>query len=148
MVFDDLYQTIFSSGYDNVLVDTICNNLFGYNWDVYAKDEFDSSGNLIYHPPPLDKVWLDESERRDQRRRLCHQRGITEEREYSKWLHVPVSTSPLEPLGADEGAIPPLMVVSDSDDDDSNDEALAPSCQEGDIHVTDGDPGSWWSLWW
>ena len=33
------------------------------------------------------------------------------------------------------------MVVSNSDDDDSDDESLAPSHQEGEIHATDGDPG-------
>jgi hypothetical protein len=67
VVFDDLFQTVFSSGDNDALVDTICNNLFDYNRDVYAEDEFDSSGNLVYHPPPLDEVWLDESERRDRR---------------------------------------------------------------------------------
>jgi len=34
------------------------------------------------------------------------------------------------------------MVVSDlDDDDDSDDESLAPSHQEGELHETDGDPG-------
>ncbi len=42
------------------LVDTICNNLFEYNRDVYAEEDFDSSCKLIYHPPPLDEVWSDE----------------------------------------------------------------------------------------
>ncbi len=84
MVFDDLFQTVFSSGYDDALVDTICNNLFECNRDVYAEEDFDSSGKLIYHPPPLDEVWLDESERRDRCERLCRKRDITEERERSK----------------------------------------------------------------
>ena len=33
------------------------------------------------------------------------------------------------------------MIVLDSDDDDSDDESLAPSHQEGAIHATDGGPG-------
>ena len=33
------------------------------------------------------------------------------------------------------------MVISDPDDDDSNDESLVPLHQEGEIHATDGDPG-------
>ena len=65
---------MFSSGNDDVLVDRICNELFEYNRDVYAEDEFDSDGNLVYHPPPLDEVWLNESERRDCRDRLRCQR--------------------------------------------------------------------------
>eukprot|EP00804_Cyclotella_cryptica_P001119 CCRYP_008393-RA/>CCRYP_008393-RA protein AED:0.39 eAED:0.39 QI:0/0/0/1/0/0/2/0/218 len=63
VVFDNLFQTVFSSGSDDVLVDRICDELFEYNRDVYAEDEFDSVGNLVYRPPPLDEVWLDESER-------------------------------------------------------------------------------------
>eukprot|EP00804_Cyclotella_cryptica_P022545 CCRYP_009449-RA/>CCRYP_009449-RA protein AED:0.37 eAED:-0.02 QI:0/0/0/1/0/0/2/0/345 len=62
VVFDDLFQTVFSSRNDDVLVDRICNELFEYNRDVYAEDEFDSVSNLVYRPPPLDEVWLDESE--------------------------------------------------------------------------------------
>ena len=57
MVVDDLFQTVFSSGYDDALVDTICNNHLEYNRDVYAEEDFDFSGKLIYHPPPLDDVW-------------------------------------------------------------------------------------------
>ena len=79
VVFDDLFQTVFSSGCNDALVDTICNNLFDCNHDVYAKDEFDSSGNIVYHPPPLDEVWLDESEQKDRRVCLCCQKEITEE---------------------------------------------------------------------
>ena len=56
VVFDDLFQTVFSSGKDDVLVDRICNELFRYNRDVYAEDKFDSAGNLVYCPPPLDEL--------------------------------------------------------------------------------------------
>jgi len=88
VVFDDLFQTVFSSGYTNALANTICNNLFDYIWDVYAEDEFDSSGNLIYHIPPLDEVWLDESERRDEHKCLHCQREITEERERERVIQM------------------------------------------------------------
>ena len=140
VVFDDLFETVFSSGYDDALVDTICNNLFEYNRDVYAEEEFDSSGNLIYHPPPLDEVWLDEPERRDRRERLRHQRAITEERERSKRLRVPAPMSPPEPF-TDNTDDPPPMVVSDSGDDNSDDGSSAPSHQEGEFHASDGDLG-------
>jgi hypothetical protein len=62
VVFDDLFQTVFSSGGNDALVDTICKNLFDFNRDVYAEAEFDSSCKIVYWPPPLDEVWLDESE--------------------------------------------------------------------------------------
>ena len=50
VAFDDLFQTVFSSGYDDALVNTICNNLFEYSWDVYAEEDFDSSAPILYHP--------------------------------------------------------------------------------------------------
>ena len=65
VVIDDLFQTVFSSGYDDALMDTICNTLLDSSRDIYVEDEFDSTGNIVYHLPPLDEVWLDESERRD-----------------------------------------------------------------------------------
>ena len=48
-----------------MVVDEICNNLFEFNRNVYAEDEFDVNGNIVYHHPPLNEVWLDETERRD-----------------------------------------------------------------------------------
>ena len=67
----------------------------------------------------MDKVWLDEPDRRDCHDWLCCQRAITNEREQSKRLCFPAPTSPPESLKEDAEA-PPLMVVSDSDDDDDD----------------------------
>ncbi|KAL7489222.1 hypothetical protein ACHAW6_014841, partial [Cyclotella cf. meneghiniana] len=39
VVFDDLFQTVFSSGDNNPVVDEICNDLFEFNRDIYAEDE-------------------------------------------------------------------------------------------------------------
>jgi hypothetical protein len=63
VVFDDSFQTVFSSGDNDAVMYAICNNLFDTNQEVYAEDDFDADGNLVYRPPPLDEVWLDESER-------------------------------------------------------------------------------------
>ena len=56
VVFDDLLKTVFSSGADNALVDSICENLCGTNCEIYAADEYDANDNLVYKPPPLDEV--------------------------------------------------------------------------------------------
>ena len=82
VVFDDLFQTVFSSGCDDALLDSICNHLCEYSRDNYLGDEFDSSGNLVYHHPPVDDVWLNEAEheQRSQRERLRFQKELTEER--------------------------------------------------------------------
>ena len=94
VVFDDLFQTVSSSGDNDPVIDAICNNLFDTNQEVYAEDEFDADGNLVYRPPPLDEVWLDESEKRDHRDQLRCQRDITEERERSNRLRIPAPTPP------------------------------------------------------
>ncbi len=67
VVFDDLFETVFSSGADNALVDSICENLYGKSCEIYATDEYDADNNLVYRPPPLDEVWLD-AEGREQSR--------------------------------------------------------------------------------
>ena len=59
VVFDDLFETVFSSGANNALIDSICENLHGTSCEVYATNEYDAHDNLVYKPPPLDEVWLD-----------------------------------------------------------------------------------------
>ena len=76
VVFDDVFQTVFSSGKDDGVLDAICKTLFDHNHDIYVDDEFDSEGKVFYHPPPLDEVWLDEFEHDDGRERLRRQRQL------------------------------------------------------------------------
>ena len=59
VVFDDLFETVFSSGANNTLIDSICENLYGTSCKVYATNEYNAHHNLVYKPPPLDEVWLD-----------------------------------------------------------------------------------------
>ena len=76
VVFNDLFQIIFSLGDNDMVIDTICNQLFESNWDVNAEDEFSVDGVLIYSPPLLDEVWLSEPEHQDRREKMhtqCHQ---------------------------------------------------------------------------
>ena len=54
--------------------ETVCNDLFKNSRDLYAEEEYDGEGNLIYKPPPLDEVWLSEPERRDCRAAMDEQR--------------------------------------------------------------------------
>ena len=53
-VFDYLFQTVFSSGDNDAVVDAIINLLWDNNRELYVEQEFDENGNLIYQPPPLD----------------------------------------------------------------------------------------------
>jgi hypothetical protein len=54
-VFDDLCKTVFGSGSDNALVDSICKNLYGTSCKIYATDDYDAEDNLVYKPPSLDR---------------------------------------------------------------------------------------------
>jgi hypothetical protein len=64
VVYDDLFQTVFSAGPIIELVDSMCEELFTTSCEVYATDEYDAEDNLVHRPPPLDEVWLDEDGRR------------------------------------------------------------------------------------
>ncbi len=50
-------------GVDDRVVESICNGLIRRNRELYAEDELDEAGNIIYQPPPLHEVWLDEAGR-------------------------------------------------------------------------------------
>ncbi len=47
VVFDDLFETVFSSGTNDALVDSICKNLYGTSCKIYATDEYDAHNNCI-----------------------------------------------------------------------------------------------------
>jgi hypothetical protein len=63
VIFDDLFETVVSNGDNDSLINSICDGLFERNRELYVKDEFDADGMLIYKPPPLHEVWLDEAGR-------------------------------------------------------------------------------------
>ena len=50
VVYDDLFQTVFSAGQSTSLVDTICEELFTTSCEVYDTDEYDAEDNLVYCP--------------------------------------------------------------------------------------------------
>ncbi len=60
-VFDDLFETVNRPGVGEPVVESICQDLFQLNKELYAEDELDKAGNIIYQPPPLHEVWLDEA---------------------------------------------------------------------------------------
>ena len=64
LVFDDLFETVNRIGDDDLVIESICNELFQLNRELFAEEELDEAGNIIYQPPPLHEVWLDEAGRR------------------------------------------------------------------------------------
>ena len=61
VVFDNLFKTVVRTGENDAVINSICDCLFERNRELYVKDEFDANGMLVYKPPPLHKVWLDEA---------------------------------------------------------------------------------------
>jgi hypothetical protein len=61
VIFNDLFETVNHTGVDDRVLESISNGLFQRNRELYAEDELDEAGNIIYRPPPLHEVWLDEA---------------------------------------------------------------------------------------
>lgn len=61
LVFDDLFQTIFSNKtMEDVSANSIYDELFDNARDWYLEMVFDGEGTIIYHSPALEDVWLTE----------------------------------------------------------------------------------------
>jgi hypothetical protein len=61
VIFDDLFETVICNGNNDAVVNSIRNGLFNRNRELYVEDEFDADDVLIYKPPPLHEVWLNET---------------------------------------------------------------------------------------
>ena len=55
------------------MVNSVCDGLFNRNRELYVEDEFDADDMLIYKPPPLHEVWLNETGRRQGKEDLLRQ---------------------------------------------------------------------------
>jgi hypothetical protein len=119
IVFDDLFKTVFSSGADDALVNSICENLYGTSCEIYATDEYDAHNNLVYKPPPLDEVWLDAKGREQSKIELRKQR----ERNADLMRNREVTTKDMVPTPATQGGHVPDIPRPDgvliSNDDES-----------------------------
>jgi hypothetical protein len=70
-IFDDLFETVICNGDNDAVVNSICNCLFNWNFELFVEDEFDADDVLIYKPSPLHKVWLDEMDIVKGKRTYC-----------------------------------------------------------------------------
>ena len=74
-MFDDLFETTVWQGGNDPIIDTIYNDMFESSRYWYAEEDYESSGQLIYCPPPLTDVWLNERGRRERKTELGKQRN-------------------------------------------------------------------------
>jgi hypothetical protein len=58
-IFD--FETVICNGSNDAVANSICNDVFNLNHKLHVQDEFDADDFLIYKPPPLHEVWLDEA---------------------------------------------------------------------------------------
>jgi hypothetical protein len=147
LVFDDLFETVNRIGVDDLVIESICNELFQLNRELFAEEELDEAGNIIYQPPPLHEVWLDEAGRRQgnedcicQRRRnddlMCERN-----RAVQRVITTPVNTGPvpdndpnLLPISED-GSVDSSLYTRDSESEggtwDNHDDDNVSNAPEG-----------------
>ncbi len=133
VVFDDLFETVNCIGVDDRVAESIWNGLFQHNRELYAEDELNEAGNIIYRPPPLHEVWLDEAGCRQGNEDRIHQRRRNEDRMCDRNCAVRKSISPPVATDVDDaGKVPGVAPISD---DGSVDPSLfiRASESEGDI---------------
>ncbi len=64
LVFNDLFETVIRTDIDDLVVESICTELFQLNRELFAEEELDEAGNVIYQSSSLHEVWLDKAGRR------------------------------------------------------------------------------------
>ena len=64
MVFDDLFDTVIRTKDNENVFNKIYYDLFDFNRDWYSEYEHEGNSKLIYRPPSLEDVCLDEQDRR------------------------------------------------------------------------------------
>ena len=120
VVFDDLFETVNRTGVDDQVVESICNGLFQRNRELYAEDELDEVGNLIYRPPPLHEVWLDEAGRRQGNKDCIRQHRRNEDLMRDRNRAVKKSIPPPVVMDVDDaGEVPGVAPISDDGSVDS-----------------------------
>jgi len=120
-VFDNLFETVNCTGADDRVIESICNELFQHNRELYAEDKLDEAGNIIYRPPPLHEVWLDEAGRRQGNNDRIHQHRQNEDlmRDRNRAVRKSIPP-PIAPDVDDAGKVPGVAPISDDGSEDSS----------------------------
>ena len=116
VVFDDLFETVICNGDNDLVVNSICDGLFIWNRKLYVEDEFDADDVLIYKPPPLHKVWLDETRRCQGKEDLLWQRCQNEDLMHAQHWETQDQNEPILCLPCPvEVSVPNGATISDDD---------------------------------
>ena len=132
MIHDDNFETILNdTPLDHPLSDERLLDIFETFCEVYSDIERSEDGAIVYTPPPLDDIWLDERKQREKRLEVAKERAHA----YDRWNFeaeqppVPIpslqTSNPLQhpsgPMVSDDES----SCSSESSDDDSVVSAVA-----------------------
>ncbi len=116
------------------VIESICQDLFQLNRELYAEEELDKACNIIYQPPPLHVVWLDEAGQQ-QGNKDCiqqHRRNNDLMRDRNCAVQQAVPTPVITVNNADDD--PDMLPISD---DDSVDSSLYSRDSESEVGIWD-----------
>jgi len=100
---------------DNI-VDAISDSLWDNTQEVYTLDKFHEDGMLVYEPPPLYEVWLDEPMHRDRQNHLDRQHRRVVEQNKAIEQHVVDKGPPSGPSRRRSRSSPYLVSADDYSD--------------------------------
>jgi hypothetical protein len=135
LVFDDLFETVNGFGISGEAVEPIYNELFQLNRELFSEEELDEAGNIIYQPPPLHEVWLDEAGRRQGNEDRIRQRRRNDDLMHtcSRAVQQVITKTHVATGDVDDG--PNMLPISD---DGSLDSSLGRRDSESEGGIWDG----------
>jgi hypothetical protein len=126
LIHDDNFETILNdTPLDHPLSDERLLDIFETSREIYSDIERAEDGAIVYSPPPLDDIWLDEGERREKRLEVAKERARARDRWKFEAEQAPVpipSLQPSHPLQRQSGPMvsdDESSCSSESSDDDS-----------------------------
>jgi hypothetical protein len=102
LIHDDNFETILNdTPLDHPLSDERLLDIFETSREVYSNIERAEDGAIVYSPPPLDDIWLDEGERREKRLEVAKERARSRDRWKFEAEQAPVPIPSLQPSHPD-----------------------------------------------
>ena len=135
LVFDDLFETVNGFGVSGDAVEPIYDELFQLNRELFSEEELDEAGNIIYQPPPLHEVWLNEAGRHQGNGDCIRQRRRNDDLmcNRSRAVQQVITKTPVATGDVDDG--PNMLPISD---DGSLDSSLGRRDSESEGGIWDG----------
>jgi hypothetical protein len=97
LIHDGNFETILNdTPLDHPLTDEHLLDLFETSREVYSDIEQSEDGAIVYTPPPLDDIWLDEGKRREKRLQVANERACARDHRKFEAAEAPVPVPSLQ----------------------------------------------------